>query len=135
MNDPTSVVLQLSKSYDAPAIARRFVADSATSLPADVLADAELLVSELVTNAVLHGRSAITLRVNIDPPGIGIAVRDRGEDTVETPPENPDPGVPSGRGLLIVQTIATAWGVTPNDPPPGKTVWFRLEPTADAVRH
>jgi hypothetical protein len=30
--------------------------------------------------------------------------------------------------LLIVRAIATAWGVMPSDPPPGKTVWFRLEP-------
>ena len=133
MNDPTSVVLQLGKNYDAPANARRFVAENATNLPDDVVADAELLVSELVTNAVLHGRSAITLRVNVDPPGIGIAVRDRGEDTIVPPPDSPDPGRPSGRGLLIVQAIATAWGVTPNDPPPGKTVWFRLEPTAGAA--
>ena len=131
-NQP-GVVLQLNKDLDAPATARRFVADEAACLPAEVVSDAELLVSELVTNAVVHGRSAITLRVNVDPPGIGVAVHDRGEDTVEVTPEPPDPETSGGRGLLIVRTLATAWGVTPSDPPPGKTVWFRLEPGMGAA--
>ena len=131
-DDRPGVVLQLNKDLDAPATARRFVADEASRLPANVVSDAELLVSELVTNAVVHGRSAITLRVNVDPPGIGIAVHDRGEDTIEVPPDPPDPGTPGGRGLQIVRALATAWGVTPSDPPPGKTVWFRLEPGLDA---
>jgi anti-sigma regulatory factor (Ser/Thr protein kinase) len=131
-SDHNGVVLQLSKDLDAPALARRFVAEQGAALPGDVAADAELLVSELVTNAVLYGRAAITLRVNVDPPGIGIAVQDSGEDTIELPPDRPDPGAPGGRGLMIVRAIATAWGVTPSDPPPGKTVWFRLEPSADA---
>ena len=127
---PDEVVLQLSKGLDAPATARRFVAEEAAQLPTELVADAELLVSELVTNAVVHGRDAITLRVNVHPPGIGIAVHDRGDADVEMPPDPPDPSRPGGRGLLIVRALATAWGVTPSDPPPGKTVWFRLEPTA-----
>jgi anti-sigma regulatory factor (Ser/Thr protein kinase) len=127
-SDHAGVVLQLSKDLDAPALARRFVAEQGASLPADVVADAELLVSELVTNAVLYGRAAITLRVNVDPPGIGIAVHDRGDDAIDVAADRPDPNAPGGRGLLIVRAIATAWGVTPSDPPPGKTVWFRLEP-------
>jgi anti-sigma regulatory factor (Ser/Thr protein kinase) len=125
------VVLQLSKDLDAPAVARHFVAEQGAALPPDVVADAELLVSELVTNAVLYGRAAITLRVNVDPPGVGIAVHDRGDDAIDVAADRPDPNSPGGRGLLIVRAIATAWGVTPSDPPPGKTVWFRLEPDAD----
>jgi anti-sigma regulatory factor (Ser/Thr protein kinase) len=127
-SDHAGVVLQLSKDLDAPALARRFVAEQGASLPADVVADAELLVSELVTNAVLYGRAAITLRVNVDPPGIGIAVHDSGDDAIDVAANRPDPNAPGGRGLLIVRAIATAWGVMPSDPPPGKTVWFRLEP-------
>lgn len=130
---PDEVVLQLSKGLDAPATARRFVAEEAAELPNELVADAELLVSELVTNAVVYGREAITLRVNVDPPGIGVAVHDRGEAAVEVPPDPPDPSRPGGRGLLIVRALATAWGVTPSDPPPGKTVWFRLEPSAEAT--
>src|SRR3954471_7445562 len=127
------VVLQLNRDLDAPATARRFVADEAAHLPAEVLADAELLVSELVTNAVVHGCAAITLRVEVDPPGIGVAVHDRGEDSVEVDTDRPDPGVAGGRGLLIVRALATEWGITPSDPPPGKTVWFRLGPPLDAA--
>lgn len=131
-NDQSGVVLHLREGLDAPAVARRFVAEQCAQLPAGVVADAELLVSELVTNAVVHGRSAITLRVNVDPPGIGIAVHDRGDNPIELARGLPDPDEPGGRGLLIVQAIATAWGVMPSDPPPGKTVWFRLEPSVDA---
>jgi anti-sigma regulatory factor (Ser/Thr protein kinase) len=130
-SDPNGVVLELNKDLDAPAVARRFVAEQGSGLSPAVVADAELLVSELVTNAVVYGRAAITLRVNLDPPGIGIAVHDRGDDSIEVAPDPPDPNAPGGRGLLIVRTIATAWGVTPSDPPPGKTVWFRLEPGLD----
>lgn len=122
------VVLNLSEGLDAPAIARRFVAEEAAELPADLVADAELLVSELVTNAVVHGRAAITLRVCVDPPGIGIAVHDRGNSEFDLSDALPDPTLPHGRGLLIVRALASSWGVTPSDPPPGKTVWFRLEP-------
>lgn len=124
--DDTGVVLELPTGTDAPATARRFVTEHAADLPTRVRYDAQLLVSEIVTNAVVHGRPTITLRVSIDPPGIGVAVHDTGESLPGAPPDGVDPAAPSGRGLLIVQALATAWGITPSDPEPGKTVWFRL---------
>jgi anti-sigma regulatory factor (Ser/Thr protein kinase) len=128
------VRLDLSFDSDAPAVARRFVADHADSLPEALIDDAELLVSELVTNAVQHGCPAITLQVRTHPPRIGISVHDEG---AAVPPEQPVPAPPSatqGRGLLLVDKISSEWGVTPSDPPPGKTVWFELSAAATTPR-
>ena len=126
----SGVVLELSNDLDAPATARRFVNEHAAHLPVDLLRDAELLVSEIVTNAIRHGRPSVTLQLRLDPPGIGVSVHDHGD--VEAMPSGdtpvPDVGEPGGRGLLIVRTVATEWGIVPSDPPPGKTVWFRLQP-------
>lgn len=104
-------------------------------------------VSELVSNAVLHGRPAITLEVSTEPPGIGIivAVTDLGPDLPVTGANRPDSTNPHGRGLLIVAALADAWGIGRNvatgsdesstdtseeigdgDPHPGKTIWFEL---------
>jgi anti-sigma regulatory factor (Ser/Thr protein kinase) len=119
----------LPPSLDAPALARRYVVEHAANLPENVVEDAVLLVSELVTNAVRHGHPNIFLRLRIDPPRIGVAVEDRGEALPVVPPVEPDPTVPSGRGLLIVDAMATAWGVDPAELSPGKIVWFELDPS------
>ena len=129
--DDAGVVLELSSGANAPAIARRFVNEHAHALDPNLKDDAELLVSEVVTNAVVHGRPAITLRVSTDPPGIGVAVHDFGGALPPpTVPARVEPGATGGRGLMIVDALASTWGVIPNDPPPGKTVWFRLAPPA-----
>jgi anti-sigma regulatory factor (Ser/Thr protein kinase) len=109
-------------------IARDFVDDHRDSLSPALIADAQLLVSEIVTNAVLHGRPDITLAMRLEPPGLGVVVTDSGDALPQVPSEAPDPGQASGRGLLIVAAIASAWGVSPADPPPGKAVWFDLHP-------
>ena len=91
-----------------------------------MLDDARLLVSELVGNAVRHGRDEIVLRLRPHPPGIGVAVTDHGDDMPTLPDGRPDPTVPSGRGLLIVATLASRWGVEKDESGVGKTVWFDL---------
>jgi anti-sigma regulatory factor (Ser/Thr protein kinase) len=118
--------IALPPNSEAPSIARSFVVDRGAGLPADVVTDAELLVSELVSNAVLHGSPAITLRVDLDPPCIGVEVEDHGKSVPNTTIEPPAPTMLSGRGLMIVDKLSAAWGVTPTDPPPGKSVWFEL---------
>lgn len=124
------VVLELSNDLDAPSVARRFVSEHSGELPIELVRDAELLVSEIVTNAIRHGQPSVSLRLRVDPPGIGVAVHDHGDAALmpagDTPV--PDVGEPGGRGLLIVRTVASEWGIEPSDPPPGKTVWFRLIP-------
>ncbi|SOD73079.1 anti-sigma regulatory factor (Ser/Thr protein kinase) [Jatrophihabitans sp. GAS493] len=117
----------LPPNGDAPRLARSYVAEQAVGIAPGLVEDAELLVSELVTNALRHGRPEILLSVHPDPPGIAVAVGDRGDADAVAPvaadPERPRVG---GRGLMIVNAIAARWGVSRNYPPPGKTVWFQL---------
>lgn len=87
-----------------------------------VLDDALLLVSEVVTNAVEHGCAPVRLSVDCDRAGITVAVDDANPDLPRT--RRLDRRRHSGRGLVLVQSIAADWGVrrTRN----GKQVWFRL---------
>ena len=121
-------MIALPSTEVAPALARSFLNEWGRELPPDVLADALLVVSELVTNAIRHGKPTVTLNVSVDPPGIGIAVDDAGQALPDLAAQRPSADATTGRGLLIVDTLATRWGVTANQPPPGKTVWFELQP-------
>jgi anti-sigma regulatory factor (Ser/Thr protein kinase) len=125
--DPAEIVFGLRADAAAPAIARGLLVEHAGSLPAGLIEDALLLVSELVTNAVQHGKPQIVLRIRPSPPGIGVSVQDRGDGQVTRPNGELDPRASRGRGLRIVDSVSSAWGVEPAVPPPGKVVWFELK--------
>jgi anti-sigma regulatory factor (Ser/Thr protein kinase) len=126
------VVIDLPDGLDAPRIARAFLAEHALELDDSVRQDAQLLVSEIVTNAVRHGRPNITLRLTLHPPGIGVAVHDFGPGIPTAPTGEPDLTSEGGRGLFIVAALASEWGIEPAISGTGKTVWFRLQlPAAD----
>ncbi len=129
--DVQDAILWLDAEADAPAVARGFLAEHRDHLAQDLFEDAELLLSEVVTNAVQHGRTAIALRVRASPPGIGIAVADLGSDLPDPSARDltTDLTATSGRGLAIIAALASAWGVVPTEPPPGKTRWFELHAT------
>jgi anti-sigma regulatory factor (Ser/Thr protein kinase) len=83
---------------------------------------AELLISELVVNAVLHADSAVTLRLALRPGALRVEI---GDSSQEPPRLRPvDPSAVTGRGLLIVDAVASDWGVDPTAD--GKVVWFEL---------
>jgi anti-sigma regulatory factor (Ser/Thr protein kinase) len=86
---------------------------------------ASLLVSELVTNVVLHARGPCDLQICFDGRRLCIGVW----DTNPNPPVRVlHPGLAaSGRGLALVEALAADWGWahSGND---GKVVWFELEP-------
>ena len=106
------------------AAARRFVADVLASCGDDVVATATLLVSELVTNAVLHTVGQVELRIVQADDRIRISVADEsGERPAEL--EEVDLESTSGRGLMLVDALAAAWGVEAHGV--GKRVWFDLE--------
>ncbi|WP_375474755.1 ATP-binding protein [uncultured Jatrophihabitans sp.] len=105
--------------------ARTWARDCLQSTPGvgpDLLDDAQLVVSELVTNAVQAGCGTLTVEVRRESDGVRIAVTDdaRGAPTMGSSATN----VPHGRGLLIVATIARSWGVEHR--PNGKQVWALL---------
>lgn len=91
------------------------------------LADGELAVSELVTNAVLHGRLPIVLRLVRGEHVVRVEVADGS-------PVSPsfsmlDPTAVTGRGLMLISAASDRWGVEPD--PDGKRVWFELHPAGE----
>ena len=109
------------------------IADDA-GLPADVRDAGVLAVSELVTNAVLHGRDPITLRVTTLPRTVRVAVTDGSNRPPAARPAAADAAdrhATGGRGnhgagLTIVERVAEQWGCAPAVQAPGKTVWCNL---------
>jgi anti-sigma regulatory factor (Ser/Thr protein kinase) len=94
-----------------------------------VIDDASLLASELMTNAVRHGRGNVRLRVETEGGRLHVAVHD---DRDKRPVVNHvSAASPGGRGMWIVETIARDWGTDDDGDTPGKTVWFELT-TVDA---
>lgn len=107
--------------------ARRRVANSAVGFGAspDESLVVELLTSEILTNAVVHGaeHGHVTVRTALHDGTFSVAVID---DDPHLPVRRaPDAGDASGRGLWVIDNLATAWGIEPSAT--GKTVWFSLE--------
>ena len=96
----------------------------AADVGGDVVEQASLLVSELVTNAVMHTKSNVEISVRRSPI-VRVEVRDRSNVLPE--PSDTGPLEPGGLGLTVVETLAARWGVDPL--PDGKTVWFELDLT------
>lgn len=86
----------------------------------------ELLASELLANAVLHGPdgSAIGIQVRTLGTVVRVSVSDSGTDAPVV--LHREPSAPSGRGMAIVEAMSTRWGVEEHADG-GKTVWFELD--------
>jgi anti-sigma regulatory factor (Ser/Thr protein kinase) len=84
--------------------------------------DSLLVLSELVTNAIVHGSGPIDVRVMHRDNEIRIEVSDQARGVVAVADRGPE--ALGGRGLLLVRELAARWGVDPGDP--GKTVWAEL---------
>lgn len=136
--------LRLPSDSFAPSAARAFVRRSVGSLaphgdllPSELdldfldlddfdLDDLDLLVSEVVTNAVIHGEGAsVEVTVSNDSGCTRVGVTDHSR----TPPfvVEPDPARPSGRGIFLVDQLASRWGID-SIPGNGKCVWFECSP-------
>jgi anti-sigma regulatory factor (Ser/Thr protein kinase) len=118
-------VIDLEPSGFAPSEARRAVHELVSSLvAADVARTAELLVSELVTNAVIHGTGMVRLVVDCSNHCVSVTVSD---DDPVAPKVQPERLMSEGgRGMRMIESLAGSWGVKPRDDGPGKDVWFRL---------
>jgi len=121
--------LTLADGLQAPAHARAWTAAQLPPLPSHIVEDALLLVSELVTNAVRHGRPAIEITLGITPQRVRVEVRDGGDALPVVPSGQPSIDRPTGRGLLIVAATASDWGVERSPGTAGKTVWAELDAT------
>jgi anti-anti-sigma factor len=120
--------LRLAPTPTAPAAARLFVRETLQHWqldpPDEELGEAaQLLADELVTNSVVHARTDLGLRLELLGDLLHIAVRDFGQRLLHPVPD--DPEGEGGRGLLLVERLATAWGVD-HHPGGGKVVWCTL---------
>lgn len=106
------------------AAARHWIRDISRWLGVATLVEPmELVVSELTTNAVLHGRPPFQLSLTERQKGIRIAVRDQASEPAVRRPVDLDDL--SGRGMRVVETVSVEWGVVFH-PYGGKTVWADL---------
>jgi len=110
----------------APAVARRAVEELAGELDPGLLRDAQLLVSEVVTNSIKHSGSDEPIRLRVWPRrrGLKVEVADGGFGFEAASPAS-FPESERGRGLLILDTLADRWGVSRDA---RARVWFELSP-------
>jgi anti-anti-sigma regulatory factor/anti-sigma regulatory factor (Ser/Thr protein kinase) len=121
--------LVLAPIRTSPAVARAFVREVLgywqLALPDNTLVDRAVLVaSELVTNAVIHARTELRLRLELRGDLLHLAVRD-GNPWMLRLVAIPDPEAEGGRGLWLVDQLARAWGVN-RHPDGGKVIWCTL---------
>lgn len=103
---------------EARALLRELLADDDER----TVAAAELLVTELVTNAIVHTGSGPHLELELHPDHLRVSV----EDADPAPPvrQQPLPTRAGGRGIVILEELSDHWGVQPTGA--GKAVWFEL---------
>lgn len=122
------IELELPADAEAPRRARSAVGHALASLPGDVGFRARLLVSELVTNSVLHAPGeavAASVRVSVERLGgaVRVEVRDDGppfDGQVRLVSER----ATSGRGLALVDALVDRWGTAHQQ---GNLVWFEID--------
>jgi len=119
--------LHLPGEITAPARARELVGQACKRWGLSGLADvAQLIISELVTNAIRHTRSDLEVTVALSDQYLHLLVRDRDPRIPRIfTSDSPDPD--HSRGMKLVDGLASAWGTTLR--PYGKSVWATLNVT------
>lgn len=115
---------RLGANLQTPRLARRFVKRALERWGGrNEVELVELLVSELVTNSLVHARSDVEVSVTVASDLARVAVFD---SSLEMPvPRTSPPEGGSGRGLLMLDALASEWGVDLS--PGGKSVWFEFK--------
>jgi serine phosphatase RsbU (regulator of sigma subunit)/anti-sigma regulatory factor (Ser/Thr protein kinase) len=129
---PRTIELGLSEGREPTRRARAFCHGvlSTWRVPELKREDIVLVVSELVTNAILHGESAQQLRLRRTSRRVVVEVFDNGRRMPHT--RSPDPDAETGRGLHLVTRLADRWGARPVHG--GKAVWCEFDiPVAEIV--
>lgn len=121
----TAFSIELPADTAAPALARRTLDERLPAAAAVHAATLRLLVSELVTNAVRHAGAAgaaVALRVRVDGRCVRVEVRDGGQHAERV--RRRAAGAEGGYGLLLVERMASRWGV---EAARGTCVWFEID--------
>jgi two-component sensor histidine kinase len=120
-----TVTMTLDPGPFAPRVARtavqRALAEGAPAIEPDVVEQAMLLTSELVTNAVIHAQTAVALTISVADSSVHVLVED-GDCRLPAPADTSGPQ--GGFGLHIVERLANTWGAAASSD--GKAVWFEL---------
>ena len=111
----------------ASPMARRALAGwlSGWEVDEDVADTAALCLSELVTNAIIHSGTTPRVTARLDAERLLVLVQDQGHRGTARRTEDHDPEDISGRGLMLVESLATAWSAEHSAD--GTTVWFELD--------
>lgn len=126
-------VVELPAEVSSPALARRFVMERCAAAGDVVTAEVVvLLVSELVTNAVLHARTASVLRLHTGDGRLRVEVQDASTEPPVASSASQNGHATGGRGVLLVDSLADRWGSDVGER--GKTVWFEVDIRRSAAR-
>ncbi|MFE3499600.1 ATP-binding protein [Kitasatospora sp. NPDC059160] len=121
---------------ESASAARRLVREALGDDPR--AADAELIISELVTNAALHSKSgqggSVWVELRYSPACVRIEVADEGSRDGFPAHRAPDELSNFGRGLMLVDSVADSWGAH-NDGDDLRCVWAELTSTAEEQSH
>jgi len=124
---PLDADAQLPHRVDSVPAARAFLTQllHGWEVADEVIDDASLLTTELMSNAVEHGSGVVDLEIAVQDGLLHIGVHD---DSVELPTQHDaaSTSLEGGRGIWLVQSIARDWGSDSSNREPGKTVWFEL---------
>lgn len=105
--------------------ARRWITDLLARWDLAAAADdLRLVVSELVSNAVLHARTILDVALSVAEGVLELSVSDRDARSPRPRPQRADDAATGGRGLLLVEALSDDWGVA--ERMEGKQVWFRV---------
>jgi anti-sigma regulatory factor (Ser/Thr protein kinase) len=118
--------LSLGADARSAGAARRFLTATLSTWGKTMYGDnATLLLSELVTNAALHAKTQIVVRIELRPACLLVSVTD-GSPRQPVVRHYSDQST-TGRGLALVNALALRWGIDPNTDGT-KTVWAEIEP-------
>ena len=124
---PLDADAQMPHRVDSVPAARAFLSKllSGWELSDQVIDEASVLTTELMSNAVEHGSGVVDLEIAVHDGLLRVGVHD---SAVEVPEERDGTtdSLERGRGIWLVQSIARDWGSDSSGKEPGKTVWFEL---------
>jgi len=121
------LTLDLPAMAESASAARDALAPLGERLDEAQLETVRLLVTELITNSVKHGRTrdeAVRVTVTLDPARVRVEVKDGGPGFEPPPPPSSRSDSTSGWGLYLVARLADRWGVETGDE---GSVWFELD--------
>ena len=124
---PVLVIQTIAADPLAPANGREVVSRFAGRVPYRVLADARLLISELITNSVRHGHppeETVEVTAECGERVLSVHVLDRGPGF--DPTARYGPPYDTGWGLRLLASLSSEWGVDPGPGNRGSDAWFVL---------